>query len=323
MERHNNLNPTSLTTNLNDSPIVFNDLPYIRPYLPSAVPGLFPPPIININTDIINEPNTYRNRINNIILLLNTIDGIQDNNNNHNNYSRMNSPLSDIKYIDPILIPALKKEIVFFKNNKYSYYHLCQLNLIFKNKFDIILNIDFSIKKVLLRCKYIIKINILDRETQCNNHKCDEHFCDGKTHLSCKKRKLLSRIENFSSEDLMKTLEEKIQDFKYCTECTVLWNINSNDRLVDDQNDLDICDNCIFKKHMNDKTLYVLDKCSICLKNIYENDFEKTLCKHYFHKECIENWLVSKNTCPLCRHKLKNDQYQFHENFNEPIIEEL
>ena len=43
-------------------------------------------------------------------------------------------------------------------------------------------------------------------------------------------------------------------------------------------------------------------ECTICLEDFNENEllYELT-CKHYYHKECIDDWLSKKNTCPLCR----------------------
>ena len=123
----------------------------------------------------------------------------------------------------------------------------------------------------------------------------------------------------------MKELESKIQDFKYCIECNNLWDIKSNERYNNtDVNydkeekieDFDICDNCVIQSSLNHKTLKNIDTCSICLKAMYENDFTKTLCKHIFHKHCINTWLEKKNSCPLCRFRLKNIH-------NHILIEEL
>ena len=40
--------------------------------------------------------------------------------------------------------------------------------------------------------------------------------------------------------------------------------------------------------------------CSICLENVQEG--RQTLpCGHEFHDECLSEWLVSQDTCPVCR----------------------
>ena len=43
--------------------------------------------------------------------------------------------------------------------------------------------------------------------------------------------------------------------------------------------------------------------CSICRNNIQENEPLRKIknCGHYFHLNCIDNWLLTNNTCPLCR----------------------
>ena len=256
----------------------------------------------------------------------------EENNNNYYYRRRMNEYPRDSyrrnKYLNPSLIPNLKNKVIKFNQKEYSYYHLCQLNLIFTNKYKIILNLDFTAKKVLLKTKYIVRLNILDKEIICNNIECDKNFCNGKIHLSSKQRKLLIKIEEETTEKLMEELESKIQDFKYCIECNNLWDIRSNERYnstevnydkkeaTEQNEDFDVCDNCIIQSSLNHKTLKVLDSCSICLKAIYENDFTKTLCKHIFHKHCINTWLEKKNSCPLCRFRLKNIH-------NHILIEEL
>lgn len=43
--------------------------------------------------------------------------------------------------------------------------------------------------------------------------------------------------------------------------------------------------------------------CTICQEDIKNEMFAVTIekCGHYFHKNCIDNWLIRSNTCPLCR----------------------
>ncbi|CAD8187826.1 unnamed protein product [Paramecium octaurelia] len=43
-----------------------------------------------------------------------------------------------------------------------------------------------------------------------------------------------------------------------------------------------------------------IQECSICMNEIVEN--KKTLkCKHYFHSDCIQDWLERSKICPVCR----------------------
>lgn len=44
-------------------------------------------------------------------------------------------------------------------------------------------------------------------------------------------------------------------------------------------------------------------ECAICLRNFEEDDLGRSLpgCGHSFHLECIDMWLYSHSTCPLCR----------------------
>ena len=56
----------------------------------------------------------------------------------------------------------------------------------------------------------------------------------------------------------------------------------------------------------NLRVTVMLDKidsvCAVCLKEYKENDRIGTLiCRHEFHADCIEGWLLCKNACPLCR----------------------
>jgi hypothetical protein len=50
--------------------------------------------------------------------------------------------------------------------------------------------------------------------------------------------------------------------------------------------------------------------CSICMNDIV--DCVKTPCDHEFCNCCLTQWLMTKNSCPMCRHKLgeKEDEEQ-------------
>ena len=48
-------------------------------------------------------------------------------------------------------------------------------------------------------------------------------------------------------------------------------------------------------------------KCLICLENFKKGDKSIALpCIHIFHSECIKCWMKKKNSCPLCKHKIKS-----------------
>jgi len=68
--------------------------------------------------------------------------------------------------------------------------------------------------------------------------------------------------------------------------------------------------NSIFCKEHQCKYIHS-DTCNICLneqisdsENI-ENKLIFVKCGHMFHKHCISEWLLQKNTCPCCREILK------------------
>jgi hypothetical protein len=43
--------------------------------------------------------------------------------------------------------------------------------------------------------------------------------------------------------------------------------------------------------------------CSICLESNKNDEkvSEKLICGHFYHKDCISQWLENNTTCPLCR----------------------
>ena len=55
--------------------------------------------------------------------------------------------------------------------------------------------------------------------------------------------------------------------------------------------------------------------CSICLEDVDKNTENKkirlTLCGHYYCDTCIEKWLSSHDTCPMCKY-----DFTLHDNYN-------
>lgn len=47
---------------------------------------------------------------------------------------------------------------------------------------------------------------------------------------------------------------------------------------------------------------YSENQCSICCESISQFDLIRYLkCLHYFHDNCINDWLKKGDTCPICR----------------------
>ncbi|CAH8384948.1 unnamed protein product [Eruca vesicaria subsp. sativa] len=47
--------------------------------------------------------------------------------------------------------------------------------------------------------------------------------------------------------------------------------------------------------------------CAICREKLVPSERLSELpCLHYYHKDCISSWLTNRNTCPLCRHNVRN-----------------
>ena len=49
-------------------------------------------------------------------------------------------------------------------------------------------------------------------------------------------------------------------------------------------------------------------QCSVCLNEIKANSSVVTPCDHFFHQDCLSEWLYTANTCPLCRTFLKESE---------------
>ena len=46
--------------------------------------------------------------------------------------------------------------------------------------------------------------------------------------------------------------------------------------------------------------------CVICQENIEKNEvIRKIKCNHYFHVDCIDQWLVNHKTCPTCKFRFE------------------
>ncbi len=60
----------------------------------------------------------------------------------------------------------------------------------------------------------------------------------------------------------------------------------------------------LWKRSMADgrEENHTLVKCQVCQFTYEEDDELRSLpCGHYFHRECVDSWLSTKDTCALCR----------------------
>jgi E3 ubiquitin-protein ligase RNF115/126 len=48
-------------------------------------------------------------------------------------------------------------------------------------------------------------------------------------------------------------------------------------------------------------------ECPICFEEFDRfGDYTELTCGHIYHRECLDNWRRAKNTCPVCRRKIKD-----------------
>lgn len=60
----------------------------------------------------------------------------------------------------------------------------------------------------------------------------------------------------------------------------------------------------------NNKKCSTPATCTICLLDLDKNT-KKLECSHVFHKVCIKRWLALRDTCPICRCKIKKKSKKY------------
>lgn len=218
------------------------------------------------------------------------------------NINHITDLYSQLNELDEHNLEISKNTVITINEKPYSFYYLMKRKFYFINKNNIKLSIIFKFKTVDSTLNFCAVITLLSGTTACNFYKCSELFCSGSTHYFEKRTDIKYILKTENPDQLMKGIEDKVNDYKNCEHCLKIWDFNSVDRVeeVDDMN-LDICDNCNFTIHMNEKTKETIGDCPICLKSMYKHYTIKTSCDHPFHESCLEQWLESKNTCPMCR----------------------
>ena len=53
-------------------------------------------------------------------------------------------------------------------------------------------------------------------------------------------------------------------------------------------------------------------KCGICLEEYTEEDIlRKMPCDHFYHKDCIDEWLNNRSECPICKQNIRDAESKF------------
>lgn len=64
-----------------------------------------------------------------------------------------------------------------------------------------------------------------------------------------------------------------------------------------------------------------MDTCAVCIENYRIGETVRILpCNHRFHKNCIDQWLLARRTCPMCKMDILKHYGLIHE--DEPFIED-
>lgn len=108
----------------------------------------------------------------------------------------------------------------------------------------------------------------------------------GRLRLKTKRFTLSSDVETNDNNSNPLDEESNTRNTESTQATTVTTNSNDNNIHDEDEFDLEVYENT----------------CSICLCELQEGDLVGDIpCGHFFHKDCLKEWLVKNNHCPVCR----------------------
>lgn len=60
--------------------------------------------------------------------------------------------------------------------------------------------------------------------------------------------------------------------------------------------------------------------CPICLEDYLEEDIlRKMPCDHFYHQECIDQWLKNNSLCPVCKQNIRDGESKFDQTIEEIV----
>ena len=130
----------------------------------------------------------------------------------------------------------------------------------------------------------------------------------------------LSTEYNFLTEDLMVMIANQMKE-NYSFDENIIRNMTENydykeeieEESLDETNNIineNIIENVprVIINNFVDNSISIPKECPICLMDIEEDDVETLVCSHYFHKNCIMRWVHQNNSCPICRHRVIDEE---------------
>ena len=81
------------------------------------------------------------------------------------------------------------------------------------------------------------------------------------------------------------------------------------DRIGLSLNDVDNLETKVYEQNIINVFDFNQNSCSICLAEFKNEDITTALpkCKHIFHSECVNAWLLKNPLCPICRSNVRTD----------------
>ena len=108
----------------------------------------------------------------------------------------------------------------------------------------------------------------------------------------------LGKTSRVSRQDIDRTI--LLMAMRFVAENLEQTEVSNTNRLTQEQ--INNLPNVMFSNELN------IGECTICMDDYQEGESLKQLpCKHFFHPDCINSWLLQKNTCPLCRSVIPNN----------------